>query len=508
MHIHIWKRENSCLSAICFGWMAALLLTLPAISVAQQAAVGEYPIPTASSFPAGVAAGPDGAVWFTESDKIGRMTPAGCFTEYPVPTVDSGPWGITAGPDGALWFTEEFGNNIGRITTTGVVTAEYPVSSGGPYGITTGPDKALWFTEPDANNIGRITTAGVVTEYPVLTAGGRPYGITTGPDGALWFTEFNGNKIGRITTDGAVTEYQVPTAGSDPSEITDGPDVALWFTEGNCDNIGRITTAGTITEYPVPAASFPYGITAGPDAALWFTGAYDIGRITTDGVVTEYPVPIAGSYPLEITAGPDGALWFTEFDGNKIGEVVFVTAGLSVSPATGSYRTNLTFTGSAFTPNERVEVYTSGVGSSMLAGATADADGSLTATSLAPLSEYGPRLFLAVGQTSRKLGAANFSVIPRLILTPNSGTMGSTVTARGLGFGSFETVKVYWQTPPTLLGTVTTDVNGAFIGSAALAFTVPPGAPLGVNMVGGKGQTTGAIGVAFVTLQNEQNSLR
>jgi len=43
---------------------AALLLTLPAVSLAQQIAVGEYMLPINSS-PYGITAGPDGAMWFT-----------------------------------------------------------------------------------------------------------------------------------------------------------------------------------------------------------------------------------------------------------------------------------------------------------------------------------------------------------------------------------------------------------------------------------------------------------
>ena len=36
-----------------------------------------------------------------------------------MPTPQSAPWEIAAGPDGALWFTELLGNKIGRITTDG-----------------------------------------------------------------------------------------------------------------------------------------------------------------------------------------------------------------------------------------------------------------------------------------------------------------------------------------------------------------------------------------------------
>lgn len=47
------------------------------------------------------------------------------FTEFKLSMTDSTPLGIAAGPDGALWFTELYANKIGRITTTGVLT-EFP----------------------------------------------------------------------------------------------------------------------------------------------------------------------------------------------------------------------------------------------------------------------------------------------------------------------------------------------------------------------------------------------
>ena len=69
--------------------------------------VTEYPIPTSSSLPLGIATGSDGALWYTESsnsaDKIGRVSTSGSFTEYPIPTSSSQPIGIAAGSDGALW---------------------------------------------------------------------------------------------------------------------------------------------------------------------------------------------------------------------------------------------------------------------------------------------------------------------------------------------------------------------------------------------------------------------
>ncbi len=86
-------------------------------------------------------------------------------------------------------------------------------------------------------------------------AASQPRYIAAGPDGNLWFTEYGGNKIGKITTGGVITEFALPTAGSQPSGIALGPDGSLWFTEYAGNRIGRITTAGAITEIAVPTAS-------------------------------------------------------------------------------------------------------------------------------------------------------------------------------------------------------------------------------------------------------------
>jgi virginiamycin B lyase len=112
-----------------------------------------------------------------------------------------------AGPDGALWFSN--GDSIGRITTDGRVRTFRSTGAlgiWGPSGIAVGSDGALWFTVVTNFAIGRISTDGAVRLY---SAAGieAPYGIAAGPDGALWFANFN--SIGRIGTDGAVTTYAV-----------------------------------------------------------------------------------------------------------------------------------------------------------------------------------------------------------------------------------------------------------------------------------------------------------
>jgi hypothetical protein len=74
-------------------WLLHSLALLATIALATATAVAqsftEYPIPTASSSPYGIVAGPDGNLWFTESgtNKIGKVTTTGAFTHYSIPTV-------------------------------------------------------------------------------------------------------------------------------------------------------------------------------------------------------------------------------------------------------------------------------------------------------------------------------------------------------------------------------------------------------------------------------------
>jgi streptogramin lyase len=470
-------------------WFAVRLLSLSAIVIAQEIAVSPgFRVPSDNEYLYGITAGPDGALWFTEynSNQIGRITTAGAITEYAVPTANGGPYGITAGPDGALWFTEISSGQIGRVTTAGVIT-EYPLPlflALDPSNITAGPDGALWFIS-NGCNIGRITTAGVASEPFGTECGSGPNAITAGPDGALWFTSYGFNEIRRITTAGAVTYYPIPTTDSLPNAITAGPDGALWFTEGLGGKIGRITTEGVITEYPLPTpGSQPEAITAGPDGALWFTQtAKGVGRITTAGVITSHPAPPTVNWSTAITAGPDGELWLADSTVNRISEVLFLNATLRVTPACGAYGAVLTFGGSSFAPHETVLVYRSGVGSATLAKGTADASGSVTATAQVPQSAFGSRLFVAKGQTSGKLGAASFTIFPRLILQPASGPVGSTVAVRGTGFLPMEKLWMIWADPKTLLGATATDINGTFDAT----FRVPSDASPGPNKVSAGG---------------------
>jgi virginiamycin B lyase len=145
-----------------------------------------------------------------------------------------------------------------------------------PLGITAGPDGALWFTEEGVNQVGRITTAGVLREYPLTALCCWHEYIAAGPDGALWLTygSYDFSAVVRMTTSGSFTSYTVPGLPSgleEPQAITVGSDGALWFAE-TYGYLFRVSTAGVFTQYfaPLPGEGDPtQWIAAGPDGSSW-----------------------------------------------------------------------------------------------------------------------------------------------------------------------------------------------------------------------------------------------
>lgn len=171
--------------------------------ISPQGAVTLFSVPTPNSHPEGITAGPDGNLWFVENlaGRVGRVTLQGQFNEFSLPDAQSCPQRITAGPDGNLWFTEDSpvesgctGNHIGRITRQGVIT-EYSIptlsnetgfsADPGATEITVGPDGNLWYVSWYGDQLGRITTSG---SFQVYSTNSQLQGITAGPDGNLWFT--------------------------------------------------------------------------------------------------------------------------------------------------------------------------------------------------------------------------------------------------------------------------------------------------------------------------------
>jgi streptogramin lyase len=333
----------SALAAVCAAVLAPL----------AQAAAGTvmtYPIPGTSA-PYGIAAGPDGRIWFTDPTyrQIGRMATNGSIGAGDLlgtPGTEPADF-ITAGPDSDMWAGGAA--HVFKVPTDATSTSD--IVSYGPHaagGITTGPDGRLWFTYvPDpgsgANYLGAITTAGSEIDYQVGSAGSPQYisdGIATGSDGKLWLGY--DDAIARMSRTGVIGSgdvFPLPApAASVPNQLALGPDGNVWFTEGVPAAVGKITPSGQITLFETPtASSLPYGIAAGPDGRMWFAerNADKIGAIPTDATsgtdITEYPIGGTNVGAINIAAGPDGRMWFNETNTGSLGAITTGSTTASTS---------------------------------------------------------------------------------------------------------------------------------------------------------------------------------
>jgi streptogramin lyase len=291
----------------------------------------EFAVPAgAGSQPSGIAAGPDGNIWFTEffSNNIGRVNiPANTISpEFPIPTASTQPFAIAAGPAGdhRMWFSEGAHSSLGTIDTTAPVPQESPSVSNNWRGVTSFGGNTFYL-DGNSDDLEKYNQSSIFAGSSSLGVSCNPNFVAVGPDNMLWVTCNTQNAIHIVDPTSLTTSF----VGINPfnaTGIAGGPDNAVWFAETSANKIGRIAVSGqAYTEFSVPTAgSGPTGITKGPDGAMWFTeaAANQIGRIdVTTHQIVEFPVTTASGAPAQIIAGPDGWLWFTEFGTGKLGRM-------------------------------------------------------------------------------------------------------------------------------------------------------------------------------------------
>lgn len=345
--------------AVAVVFIGSTLTGMPA-SADSAGTITEYDIPTPNSGPHSITEGPDGNLWFIESNsgKIGKMTKSGVFTEYSSgisqpPLVGD----IAAGHDSRVWFTDPNSPQPGTVKAiddSGSITTYPPlvsVSGESVGAISAGPGFEMWFGVINLSNPGdfkgyirSITTGGIsVRDIPV-----DGYITSMAPDYAtnsMWYTSrqmtatgFTGKyMIGRITADGNKIEYDASTTPL--GSITKGPDGNMWFVDHN-DKVGKIDSLTNITKYSLPGSNVGVrSIAAGPDGFLWATlsNTDQIARINTAGMVATYAVPNVppGRGPTEIIKGSDGNMWFTQFEGGQIAKIGTFGGGIPVTDTDG-----------------------------------------------------------------------------------------------------------------------------------------------------------------------------
>jgi streptogramin lyase len=301
------------------GLVACLALVLPTAAWAAEGT--EESDPTARTemevfggFPGPLTLGPDGALWFTNGQKLGRIDGSGTFSETPLSTKIVPPRFQTLGPDGDLWATSK--HEVDRITGSGEVT-RFPLPEAGP--IAAASDGALWLTTwARERSFGRayvirLRPSGGIARFrlpgPARGREAAPASIVAGPDGDLWFTDPSLGRFGRFTPDGHLTEFHNRLR---PEILAPDDAGGLWFVGEK--GVGTIDPSGKVREIRVDNG-YELGVGGGTDAVtgpegdLWFiAAATQVMRMTPSGQLNalRLPGPPTASH---ISQGPGGSIW-------------------------------------------------------------------------------------------------------------------------------------------------------------------------------------------------------
>lgn len=238
--------------------------------VAADGSVHEFSLNLPTERAGATAVAPDGSVWVAltpgatgTSPAIARVDVDGNIKEFPVAGATE-IRSLTAASDGALWFVD--GAKLGKMTPDGVV-AEFPVmnATGAPADLsdpelTAGTDGDVWFLGK-LGGVSKINASGLVSTLPT-PMNAAPTSLARGIDGNLWFTldapktgQFSdapGALVVRMTPDGLTTVMadRADATASSVAALAATKDGALWFDEG-AGKLGRMNLSS------VPAISPP-----------------------------------------------------------------------------------------------------------------------------------------------------------------------------------------------------------------------------------------------------------
>ena len=123
---------------------------------------------------------------------------------------NAGPDGIALGPDGNVWFSETDVSQIGRITPDGRITEfKSGISPGSQAAVDRGARRRALVQrggrQPRRPHHGR--RRGDRIRHPRAPTA-QPRAMVTHPDGNIWFVETGANALGRIDRNGSIDRVQ------------------------------------------------------------------------------------------------------------------------------------------------------------------------------------------------------------------------------------------------------------------------------------------------------------
>ncbi len=175
-----------------------------------SAACGSEVLPTADiQDTEGLAIAPDGTLYYSQSQSVGRRPPGGAAEDQWVSIPGANTmWGLSLTEDGMLYVASPSGTGTIYVIDTTAVTPSattFLSNAGGANGTIIGPDGVLYYSDFNAGRVYRVPAAETRTEVtatPVPAANGIFFESPT----SLLVLAYSAGEIRRLTLDGSMHE--------------------------------------------------------------------------------------------------------------------------------------------------------------------------------------------------------------------------------------------------------------------------------------------------------------
>jgi virginiamycin B lyase len=269
----------------------------------------------------------------------------GSVTEYSLPNGPKWANGVAAAPDGSVWFGEQATPGLAHLDPVSRTLVEYrwpcyqTSKTGGPvasiWGVAIWNGK-VWAADGDSNRLVGLDPGDGSTVYVNSSSARFPYLLAPAPDGSLWFTALSSPaRLGRLGLDQSLTVYSVSGLGSqEPIQIQFVNSTIAYLVALNPSNA---TDSGLYSFNPAGSNSNITAARVGGGFSLFYPQALSTSGTSVwvaqhlpsnvlryevaSGNWTVYPTSIVSyeRYTLPYFIQSEGSLvWFNEHYGNKI----------------------------------------------------------------------------------------------------------------------------------------------------------------------------------------------
>ncbi|HEX6128327.1 MAG TPA: lyase [Candidatus Limnocylindria bacterium] len=144
----------------------------------------------------------DGVLWFTgQSGWYGSLDPADASVRVFRAPRGTGPYGIAATPDGEIWYSSLAGSYLGAVDRASgeVRVVDPPTAGAGLRRVWSDSTGRLWVAEWFAGQVGVHDPAdGSWREWPLPGPAPQAYAVYVDETDAVWLTDFGANAIVRF----------------------------------------------------------------------------------------------------------------------------------------------------------------------------------------------------------------------------------------------------------------------------------------------------------------------